>query len=151
MKDATSKNSLSETPPSEIRYFFPKEEKLCKKLIIDYVFEHGKSVKVGVLKFFYAFPIPEDWAEEPVQVAFSAPKRSFKKAVVRNKLKRRMREAYRLHKYLYLRPNELPEGALAIFVVIRSFKTPTFHTINWAMKKGLSRINSDLRSIQPPT
>ena len=32
------------------------------------------------------------------QVAFSVPKRIYKTAVARNRIKRRMREAYRLHK-----------------------------------------------------
>ncbi|MEL6132403.1 MAG: ribonuclease P protein component [Bacteroidota bacterium] len=148
MKDATSKSSPSETPPSDTRYFFPKEEKLCKKLIIDYVFEHGKAFKVGVLKFFYVHPVPQEWADFSVQIAFSAPKRSFRRAVLRNKLKRRMRESYRLNRDRTLRPTQLPEGSLAVFVVIRSHKAPAYRTINWAMKKGLSRINSDLRGIQ---
>ena len=41
----------------------------------------------------------------PVKVAFSVPKRIFKKAVTRNLLKRRMREAYRKNKIV------IPRGA----------------------------------------
>lgn len=36
----------------------------------------------------------------PCQVVFSVPKKTFRRAVDRNKLKRRMREAYRLNKHI---------------------------------------------------
>jgi ribonuclease P protein component len=75
---------------------FHKQERLCSKKQIDLLFEKGKHQ--------IAHPVKMIWIETPVnliypaQVMFVVPKRQFKKAHDRNKLKRRMREVYRLNK-----------------------------------------------------
>ena len=53
----------------------------------------------------------------PAQVMISVPKRNVKKAVHRNKIKRRIREAYRIHKkILYSKLTE--KGKKIIFTII---------------------------------
>ena len=76
---------------------FKKTERLCSKNLIDKLFETGKS--------FNSFPFKVIWIEaaeriSSVSVVISVPKRSFKKAVDRNKIKRRIREGYRKNKKL---------------------------------------------------
>ena len=78
-----------------------------------------------------AYPVRVVWmnlpAEDieatfPVKVAFSVSKRVFKTAVARNLLKRRMREAYRLHKadwYKVLDEAALPPIALMLIYVAK--------------------------------
>src|SRR6185312_5168861 len=79
---------------------FKKEERLCNKRLIDSLFHNGSS--------FLCYPLKVSWltAEDiqpfPAQVLFSVPKKRFKRAVDRNLIKRRVREAYRLHKQQYL-------------------------------------------------
>ncbi len=77
---------------------FPKIERLHKKKAFAYLFEHGHSIRVGVLSCFYALDVPQDLVDAPVSAAFTVSKRKFKHAVSRNTLKRRMKEAYRLNK-----------------------------------------------------
>ena len=75
---------------------FPKEEKLKSKKCIEQLFSAGNAVSKFPLKLIYvATDLPND---VPIQAGVSVTKRRFKKAVTRNRIKRLMREAYRLHK-----------------------------------------------------
>ena len=67
----------------------------------------------------------------PVQVGFSAPKRRFRKAVVRNKIKRLMREAYRLEKSALFNSTK---GSYAFVILYIGRETPDFPEVRKAMK-----------------
>ena len=75
----------------------PKAERLCGKTAVVSLFEAGKNASAGCLRCKYLHR-PAD--EGPSRIVVSVPKRSFKRAVKRNLLKRRMREAYRRQKDL---------------------------------------------------
>jgi ribonuclease P protein component len=75
---------------------FSKSERLCSKVLIDNVFEKGKVIVGPSFKLIWlCADKPED---QPVQIVITVPKRNFKKAVDRNKIKRRIREVYRRNK-----------------------------------------------------
>ena len=81
-------------------YTLKKEERLCNKGLIDKLYHNGSS--------FLCYPYRISWLRidmqtpGPVQILFAVSKKRFKKAVDRNLIKRRMREAYRLNKQRYL-------------------------------------------------
>ena len=74
----------------------PKAERLCGKTAVVSLFEHGKGASAGCIRCKYLVRADEG----PARIVVSVPKRSFKRAVKRNLLKRRMREAFRRQKAL---------------------------------------------------
>lgn len=83
----------------EQRHTFPKSERLCGDLRIKEVATTGKSVHEPPIKLIgKRMQLP---STAPVQVAFAVPSRNLKRAVDRNRMKRRMREAYRLEKHRF--------------------------------------------------
>ena len=75
---------------------FPKTERLCNYHSIQALFKEGKSIKKYPLKLIY---LPLDKALTPSQVLISVPKKKLKRAVDRNRIKRLIRESYRMEKH----------------------------------------------------
>lgn len=73
---------------------FPKNEKLKRQKLIERLIQEGRAEKAFPLKAISL----EDPSLDSIQVAFTVPKRNFKNAVDRNRIKRLMREAYRINK-----------------------------------------------------
>lgn len=73
-----------------------KEERLCGKINISALISDGKWGGTAHLR--YCWRVREDEGANRIMVTVS--KKYFKRAVKRNLLKRRMREAYRLQKQL---------------------------------------------------
>lgn len=74
---------------------FPKTMRVCSPLEVSRIFSTGTSIRTPLLRAVYLEKA--DQAEDRIVV--SVPKRLFKRAVKRNLLKRRIREAYRLHRH----------------------------------------------------
>jgi ribonuclease P protein component len=75
---------------------FRKDEILRKKKLIDQLFAEGSTFYIYPFKIFWlALPLA---TFNPAQILITVGKRSFKNAVDRNRVKRQVREVYRLHK-----------------------------------------------------
>ncbi|WP_034260064.1 ribonuclease P protein component [Altibacter lentus] len=112
---------------------FPKREKLKSRKAIEVLFLEGRSVTKFPLKAFY-MPLSEAAAN---RAAFAVPKRNFKSAVERNRIKRQLREAYRLQKQL-LAANNGPKFAL-LFLYISKDK-PQYVLLESSMRTILNKI-----------
>ena len=81
------------------KYSFGKEERLKSSLAIQELLKSGHSISRFPFKIYWSDSANES-QKFPARTAILVPKRKFKRAVDRNLMKRRIREAYRLNKNL---------------------------------------------------
>ena len=113
-----------------MNHTFPKTEKLCGQLHIKQLYATGKHFVVWPLRITYA-PAEDD----TTQVLIWASKSLFKHAVDRNRLRRQMRETYRLQKHL------LGNAQFRIAVNYIDRQKQDYATIERAMRKALTRLS----------
>ena len=117
------------------RYSFTKEERLSRKRSIDLLFEKGQSFVAFPLRVVY-LPL-EETASVPVSVLISVSKKRIRHAVGRNRVKRLVREAYRVHKYDLV--DSLTEGKRRMLVAFLYMDgaIPPFSGVEKAMVKSI--------------
>ncbi|PQB08275.1 ribonuclease P protein component [Polaribacter filamentus] len=79
-----------------MKFTLGKQERLKSRKLIGRLYAEGNSVKAFPLRMMYLQTLHT--SNFPAQVGVSVAKRNFKKAPDRNRLKRLMRETYRLQK-----------------------------------------------------
>ena len=79
------------------KHTYGKEQRLKSVIVLNRIFESGEKIKSFPILARYTTSTFE--AEVPFQVATTVSKRRFRKAVTRNRIKRLMREAWRLEKH----------------------------------------------------
>ena len=89
-----------------------------------------------------------DVALSPIEFALSVPKKAFKRAVDRNVLRRRIREAYRLHKielYKFLKSNTLYADKRFAFMVLYTAKEEMpYSEIEKGIKKMIRKFKEEM-------
>jgi len=76
---------------------FSKGERLCGIKAVSELFSGGRTVNLPPLRLIYRI-LPADENFQPLRVMISVPKRNFKRAVDRNLIRRRIKEAWRMNK-----------------------------------------------------
>ena len=117
---------------------FPKSEKLCGDQSVDHLYKHGQRFVVWPLRVAYL-----EVEHAPTQVLIWAPKALFRHAVDRNRLRRQMREAYRLNKHVL-------EASGRCFQVAFNYidkEKHDYRLIDRAMRKALVRLCKGLEKV----
>jgi ribonuclease P protein component len=108
----------------EKHHTFNKQQKLKSHKLIEQLFTKGKSFAVFPVKALYQFC--ELNADESLQAGVAVSKKHFKKAVDRNRIKRLMREAYRLQKLSLQKNLKEKNKQLAVFFIYTGKEKPEF-------------------------
>ena len=112
----------------QTRYTFKKGERLKSVIAINRAFSEG--AKVVKFPFLVRYTHTTFDADSPYQIAITVSKRSFKRAVDRNRIKRLMREAWRLEKPRLLANWGKGGAQHAIVFVYIGKEIPTFDQCN---------------------
>jgi len=121
---------------------FGKEYKLCSQKTIAAIFKNGKSVRQYPFTVqFMEQPVP---GKQPFQLVFSAPKRIFRKAHDRNRIKRLMRETFRKKKLILEEVLGKHNKQLALFVIYTAKEELPLKTLMAKTQQLLEKITQEL-------
>ncbi len=117
---------------------FKKEERLRSLKVIEQLFDRNNAanLSVGVYPLRFIYQKNERSGKKMPEILISVSKRNLKKAVIRNLIKRRIRESYRLNKGKY----DLKSlSYLAVLFIAK--ENLSFELIQKSMDKFLNRIS----------
>jgi len=111
---------------------------LKSRVVIDEIFKQKKR--------FIIYPLSINWVEQvpgiPTRIVFSAPKRKFKRAVDRNRLKRMLKEAYRTNNNEFLDYLKNNNKSLAFYIGYIGKEILPYKTIENEIKEALIRLTT---------
>ena len=124
-----------------------KQERLYSRKLIDSLFKGGGSRAMSGFPLRMVYAMTERHEGEPAaQILVSVPKRCFKRAVKRNRIKRLVREAYRLNKHILadaLERHEPQMSATMAFIYTDSH-LHDYATVEQRVRNLLTRLSERL-------
>lgn len=122
---------------------FGKNYKLCSQKVIESVFKQGRSVRLyPYVVYFQENALPEG---QSFQLVFSAPKKIFRLAHERNRIKRLLREAFRKKKVFLEEPLNRERKQLALFVIYTAKEELPLQKLLVRTEQLLIRITEELQ------
>lgn len=136
------KRTVVRTDNNAQSFSFKKAEHLCSKKRIETLFSEGDAFIVYPLRVVYKL---NDYnGVVPVSVLCSVSKKRFKRAVDRNRVKRLMRECYRLNKSILCPFLDQKSYSLDIAFICLDKELPDYCSLEQSMKKILIKLTERL-------
>ena len=127
----------------KVKYSFTASERLKHRKLIETLFRNGEAFSVFPFKVVYSITDKSCSDTVFVKMGCAVPKRNKKHAVDRNRIKRRVKEAWRLQKHqLY---KDIPENKeLHLFFIFIGKELPDFNLTATTVAKAIHRLQSIL-------
>lgn len=123
-----------------MKFTFNQKEKLKSQKLIELLFAEGQSVMAYPLRLVYLNMSSSE--DVLIKAGVSVSKRQFKKAVDRNRIKRLLREAYRLNKHRYFNNITTPYAFMILYIGKEKPTLPEIETkMNQLFEKFLSKVS----------
>jgi ribonuclease P protein component len=131
-------------------FTYQKTDKLKSRKQTQHLFSTGQAINVFPIRLIYTIePIPSTAANlsltSVLQAGVGAPSRTFRKAVQRNKVKRLLREAYRLEKPNFTSQAALDNKRVNLFFLYTDALVLTQVEIQGKVKEALSLLVTKLK------
>ncbi|MEO6831854.1 MAG: ribonuclease P protein component [Chitinophagaceae bacterium] len=124
------------------RYTLGIGQRIKREKDIEALFRSGKALSVFPLRLIWLL-VPKTDSQFDIQAGFSAPKRRFKRATDRNRIKRLLREQFRVNRHLL--EGSIPEGKkLQIFLLFTGPTMPDTPLVKECLEKALTQLKSKI-------
>ena len=120
-----------------------KGERLKSNLSIQGLLKRGKAVSRFPLKIYWDYS-PDPHQKYAVRAAITVPKRKFKRAVDRNLMKRRIREAYRLNKNMLYETLDQCNQKIQLIILLLSDEFIPYNQLEKGMREILLQLMNKL-------
>ena len=143
-------------------FTYQKADKLKSRKQTQFLFAKGQSMNAFPIKLIYTiesleqlnnqlpnspYPIAQIKEQGQLQAGVGAPSRTFRKAVLRNRVKRLLREGYRLEKPAFMANTTLQGSRINLFFLYTDANVLSQAEIQEKIKQLLSRLSEKLNTI----
>lgn len=125
-----------------MKHSFKKSERLKSKIAISKVYSHGLILKKYPIMAKY-LPISFD-DQSNLKVLISVPKKRIAKATDRNKIRRQIKEAFRVQKHLVKNELTAHQKSLALFFIYTGKEKPEYAIIEEKIKLILKDLQQNI-------
>ena len=118
-----------------------KNERLKSRKQIELLFKNGRRINDSGIRALYMLQDAEE-GQHNLQLGVSVSSRNFKRAVDRNRIKRLLRESWRLQKNDLRSRQEENKKILLVFLIYTGKEMPAFHELNEAVHAILNKLQN---------
>lgn len=129
-------------------FTYQKKDKLKSRKQTQFLFSNGTAITIHPIRLLYTYEtdLNGSFPAGQLQAGVGAPSRHFRKAVQRNKVKRLLREGYRLEKPDFINALNLTNARLNLFFLYMDVNVQSQQQIQATIKLLLHKLADKLKS-----